>query len=69
MILGAPEVDLNMNLSVTTRSDGVLTGGSGVHRDTTVGAKLAIVTIRLRAGEFPRSSRASLFPEMQSMPR
>jgi citrate lyase subunit alpha/citrate CoA-transferase len=50
MILGAAEVDLNFNVNVSTRSDGVLLGGSGGHADTAFGSKLAIVTTRLKAG-------------------
>jgi citrate lyase subunit alpha/citrate CoA-transferase len=54
MILGAAEVDLDFNVNVTTRSDGVLMGGSGGHADTACGAKLAIVTTRLKAGKYPK---------------
>jgi citrate lyase subunit alpha/citrate CoA-transferase len=54
MILGAAEVDLDFNVNVTTRSNGTLLGGSGGHSDTAAGAKLAIVTTRLKAGAFPK---------------
>jgi citrate lyase subunit alpha/citrate CoA-transferase len=54
MILGAAEVDLDFNVNVTTRSNGVLMGGSGGHADTACGAKLAIVTTRLKAGKYPK---------------
>jgi citrate lyase subunit alpha/citrate CoA-transferase len=50
MILGAAEIDLDFNVNVTTRSNGVLMGGSGGHADTAAGAKLALVTTRLQAG-------------------
>lgn len=50
MILGAAEVDLDFNVNVTTRSNGVLMGGSGGHADTAYGAKLAIVTTKLKVG-------------------
>jgi citrate lyase subunit alpha/citrate CoA-transferase len=54
MILGAAEVDLNFNVNVSTRSNGMLLGGSGGHSDTAAGAKIAIVTTRLKAGAFPK---------------
>ncbi|RQS42918.1 citrate lyase subunit alpha [Burkholderia sp. Bp8986] len=54
MILGAAEVDLDFNVNVSTRSDGVLLGGSGGHADTASGSKLAIVTTKLRAGQFAK---------------
>lgn len=52
MILGAAEIDVDFNVNVTTRTDGVILGGSGGHADTAAGAKLAIVTTRLCAGGF-----------------
>lgn len=54
MVLGAAEVDLDFNVNVTTASDGRIIGGSGGHSDTAAGAKLAIVTTRLRAGNVPK---------------
>ncbi|HAT3848509.1 TPA: citrate lyase subunit alpha [Serratia marcescens] len=55
MVLGASEVDVNFNVNVTTRSDGVIMGGSGGHADTAAGAKLAIVTTKLTAsGKYPK---------------
>ncbi|MGO4305930.1 citrate lyase subunit alpha [Cupriavidus sp. RAF12] len=54
MILGAAEVDLDFNVNVTTASDGRIIGGSGGHSDTAAGAKLSIVTTRLRAGTVPK---------------
>ncbi|WP_242539930.1 citrate lyase subunit alpha [Trinickia mobilis] len=54
MILDAAEIDLDFNVNVTTRSDGVLMGGSGGHADTACGAKLAIVTTKLKAGNYPK---------------
>ena len=54
MILGASEIDLDFNVNVTTRSNGVLMGGSGGHADTAAGAKLALVTTRLQAGPYPK---------------
>jgi citrate lyase subunit alpha/citrate CoA-transferase len=54
MILGAAEIDLDFNVNVTTRSNGVLMGGSGGHADTACGSKLAIVTTKLKAGKYPK---------------
>jgi len=54
MILGAAEVDLDFNVNVSTRSDGRLLGGSGGHSDTAAGAKIALVTTKLKAGAFPK---------------
>ncbi len=54
MILGASEIDLNFNVNVSTRSDGRLLGGSGGHSDTAAGAKIAMVTTKLKAGLFPK---------------
>lgn len=54
MVLGASEVDLGFNVNVSTRSNGSLLGGSGGHSDTAAGAKLALVTTKLRAGSFPK---------------
>ncbi|MCA3184689.1 MAG: citrate lyase subunit alpha, partial [Cupriavidus sp.] len=57
MILGAAEIDVDFNVNVTTASDGRIIGGSGGHSDTAAGAKLAIVTTRLRAGNIPKIVR------------
>ncbi|WP_205817586.1 citrate lyase subunit alpha [Burkholderia sp. Ac-20345] len=54
MILGAAEIDLDFNVNVSTRSDGSLLGGSGSHSDTAGGAKLALVTTKLKAGVHPK---------------
>jgi citrate lyase subunit alpha/citrate CoA-transferase len=54
MILGAAEVDLDFNVNVSTRSDGRLLGGSGGHSDTAAGAKIAVVTTKLKAGTVPK---------------
>lgn len=54
MVLGAAEIDVNFNVNVTTGSDGRIIGGSGGHSDTAAGAKLAIVTTRLRTGTIPK---------------
>jgi citrate lyase subunit alpha/citrate CoA-transferase len=54
MILGAAEVDLDFNVNVSTRSDGRLLGGSGGHSDTAAGAKVALVTTKLKAGAVPK---------------
>jgi citrate lyase subunit alpha/citrate CoA-transferase len=54
MILGAAEVDLDFNVNVSTRSDGRLLGGSGGHSDTAAGAKIALVTTKLKAGAVPK---------------
>ncbi|WP_321797629.1 citrate lyase subunit alpha [Caballeronia sp. J97] len=54
MILGAAQVDLDFNVNVTTTADGRIIGGSGGHSDTAAGARLAIVTTRLRAGVNPK---------------
>jgi len=54
MILGAAEIDVDFNVNVTTRTDGVILGGSGGHADTAAGAKLAIVTTRLTAGGYAK---------------
>lgn len=49
MILGATQIDTDFNVNVTTRTDGIIMGGSGGHADAAAGAKLAIVTTRLNA--------------------
>jgi len=54
VILGATEVDLAFNVNVTTRSDGMIIGGSGGHADTAAGAGLTVVTTRLTAAGFPK---------------
>ncbi|SMX40917.1 Citrate lyase alpha chain [Maliponia aquimaris] len=54
VVLGAAEVDLDFNVNVTTRADGIIMGGSGGHADTAAGAKLAIVTTKLTAAGFPK---------------
>lgn len=54
VILGAAEIDTDFNVNVTTGATGVILGGSGGHADTAAGAKLAIVTTRVKAGSFPK---------------
>ncbi len=54
MILGAAEIDLDFNVNVSTGSDGSLLGGSGGHSDTAAGARIALVTTRLKAGAYPK---------------
>jgi citrate lyase subunit alpha/citrate CoA-transferase len=54
VVLGAAEVDLGFNVNVTTRSDGLIIGGSGGHADTAAGAALTVVTTRLTAAGFPK---------------
>jgi citrate lyase subunit alpha/citrate CoA-transferase len=54
MVLGAAEIDLDFNVNVSTRTDGRLLGGSGGHSDTAAGAKIALVTTKLKAGAFPK---------------
>ncbi|WP_018412170.1 citrate lyase subunit alpha [Methyloversatilis thermotolerans] len=54
VILGAAEVDRDFHVNVTTGTDGVILGGSGGHADTAAGAKLAIVTTKLKGGGFAK---------------
>lgn len=54
VILGAAEIDLDFNVNVTTKANGVIMGGSGGHADCAAGAKLAIITTRLTAAGFPK---------------
>lgn len=54
VVLGATEIDLDFNVNVTTRSDGMINGGSGGHADTAAGAKLTIITTRLTAAGFAK---------------
>ena len=54
MILGAAEVDLDFNVNVTAVGGGRIIGGSGGHSDTAAGAKLTIITTRLRAKGNPK---------------
>ncbi len=54
VILGAAEVDLAFNVNVTTRTGGVIMGGSGGHADAAQGARLTIVTTKLNAAGFPK---------------
>ncbi len=54
VVLGAAEVDLEFNVNVTTKADGVIMGGSGGHADTAAGAALAIITTRLSAAGYPK---------------
>lgn len=52
--LGAAQVDRVFNVNVTTRSDGVIMGGSGGHADTASGAALTVITTRLTAAGYPK---------------
>lgn len=54
VVLGAAEIDTDFNVNVTTRSDGIIIGGSGGHADTAAGAKLTIVTTRLSAAGYAK---------------
>lgn len=54
VVLGAAEVDRSFNVNVATGSNGVILGGPGGHPDTAAGAKLTIVTTRLKAGGHPK---------------
>lgn len=54
VVLGAAEVDLDFNVNVTTRANGVVMGGSGGHADTAAGARLALITTRLAAAGNPK---------------
>ncbi|NKK95757.1 citrate lyase subunit alpha [Rhizobium leguminosarum bv. viciae] len=54
VVLGATEVDRSFNVNVATGSNGVILGGPGGHPDTAAGAKLTIVTTRLKAGGNPK---------------
>lgn len=54
VVLGATEIDTDFNVNVTTRSDGMINGGSGGHADTAAGAKLTIITTRLTAAGFAK---------------
>ncbi|MBY5502403.1 citrate lyase subunit alpha [Rhizobium leguminosarum] len=54
VVLGAAEVDRSFNVNVATGGNGVILGGPGGHPDTAAGAKLTIVTTRLKAGGNPK---------------
>lgn len=53
-VLGATEVDRDLNVNVTTTSDGWIIGGSGGHSDVAEGARLTIVTTSLRSKDGPK---------------
>jgi len=57
VVLGAAEVDREMNINVTTTSDGRIIGGSGGHSDVASGAHLTIVTTSLRSKTGPKIVR------------
>lgn len=44
VVLGAAEIDRNLDVNVTTTSDGRIIGGSGGHSDVAKGARMTIVT-------------------------
>lgn len=54
VVLGAAEVDLDFNVNVTTRANGLIAGGSGGHADAAQGARLTIVTTRLTAAGYAK---------------
>ena len=54
VVLGAAEVDLDFNVNVTTRANGMIAGGSGGHADAAQGARLTIVTTRLIAAGYAK---------------
>ncbi len=54
VVLGAAQVDTDFNVNVTTRSDGLIIGGSGGHADAAQGAALTVVTTRLTAAGFAK---------------
>jgi citrate lyase subunit alpha/citrate CoA-transferase len=54
VVLGAAEIDLNFNVNVTTKANGVIMGGSGGHADTAQGARLSLITTRLTAAGYPK---------------
>lgn len=58
VVLGAAEVDQNLNVNVTTTSDGRIIGGSGGHSDVAEGAKLTLVTTPLRSRHGPKLVRS-----------
>ncbi|WP_264166518.1 citrate lyase subunit alpha [Burkholderia cenocepacia] len=53
-IIDAAGVDLDFSVNVTTGSDGRLFGGSDGHSDTAADASLAVMTMRLNAGDNPK---------------
>ena len=53
VILGATQVDVNFNVNVHTDSNGFIMGGSGGHRDTAAGSKLAIIVAPLIRARLP----------------
>jgi citrate lyase subunit alpha/citrate CoA-transferase len=53
VILGATEVDVDMNVNVSTESNGYLLHNTGGHCDTAAGAKLAIVVAPALRGRLP----------------
>ena len=53
VILGATEIDRNMNANVNTEADGALLHGIGGHQDTAAGAKLTIIAQPLLRGRIP----------------
>ena len=44
VVLGAAEIDRDLNVNVTTTSDGRIIGGSGGHSDVAKGARMTVVT-------------------------
>lgn len=57
VVLGATEVDRNLNVNVTTTSDGRIIGGSGGHSDVAGGARMTIVTTSLHSKSGPKILR------------
>lgn len=54
MVLGAVEVDRQLNVNVTIGGDGRLIGGPGGHPDAAEGARLTIVTTGLEGGGYAK---------------
>ena len=57
VVLGATEVDRDLNVNVTTTSDGRIIGGSGGHSDVAEGARMTIVTTSLHSKSGPKIVR------------
>jgi len=53
-VLGATEVDRDLNVNVTTTSEGQIVGGSGGHSDIAEGARMTIVTTSVQSNFGPK---------------
>ena len=60
VVLGATEVDRDLNVNVTTTSDGRIIGGSGGHSDVAEGARMTLVTTSLQSKSGPKIVRDAL---------